>query len=474
MRVLFRTDASEVIGSGHVMRCLALADALRDAGSAVEFVSHDSGAGLNDVVQAGGFAVHQTIEAVGEKRFDWIVVDHYELGAQWERSARAIAERILVVDDLANREHECDLLLDQNFSLSERRYAGLVPRDCELLLGPRYALLRREFREARASLRPRDGRVRRMLVYFGNVDSGGATALAIEALLHLGRSDLRADVVVGRANPWARQLRERYARADAITLHFGGCDMVAMMLRADLAIGAGGVTTWERCCLGLPSVVIALSPNQLPGSRDLGREGYVQYLGAQDDVSPSALADALGALVSDPASVRALSERTATLVDGNGAQRVAQRMLASGITLRPAREEDCAPMIAWRNAPEVLAGSTDPRPIALPAHQRWFAQKLADPNCALLIAELQGRPLGVLRYDIEGEEARASVFLVPGAAGRGYGRQLLREGTGWLKRNHPAVARIVAHILDGNEASRQAFVAAGYSGAAGTYRKELR
>lgn len=487
MDVVIRTDASAAIGGGHVMRCLALAGALHDAGSTVRFVSRDGEHSLCDQIGQSGFSVHrlprehafdsrddalQTVAAC-PSRCDWLVVDHYRLDQPWETAVRARAQRILAIDDVASRPHDCDLLVDQNFSLAAGRYRDLVPISCELLLGPRYALLRREFLEARGRLRERDGRVRRVLVYFGNTDLSGGTLKALDAVEQVCTPDLHVDVVVGTANPYTDEIRRRCARIPCTELHVGRTDMAAAMSLADLAIGAGGATTWERCSLGLASIVIAISENQLPGSRDLGREGYVEFLGTCTEVTVAQLSTALRRLLGNPDAVLRLAQRSAELVDARGAERVAKQMLAAAITLRFARPDDCDAMHEWRNSPDIRARSNDPRPIPIDEHRRWYRTKLNDPDCVLLVGELAGKPIGVLRYDLRRDQAVVSIFLVPGWTGRGLGRKLLGLGSEWLRQHRPATKLIVAEILQDNEASERAFRAAGYARDADTYRKVL-
>ena len=290
MRVVFRVDSSLDIGTGHVMRCLTLGERLKESGIAVTFICRDLPGNLSGYIESRGFAVQrlpapstltaaglsthnygawlgvhwqddaaQTAELLAQSgAVDWLVVDHYALDAGWERRLRPLVQKIMAIDDLANRTHDCDLVLDQNFYLDlEDRYDRLVPTQCVKLLGPRYALLRPEFRQARKNLRERDGQVKRILVFFGGSDAGNETAKALEAIRLLNRPEIAVDVVVGGINPHRRQIEELCAGWPATTCHCQVNNMAELMAGADLAIGAGGTTTWERCCLGLPSVTSA-------------------------------------------------------------------------------------------------------------------------------------------------------------------------------------------------------------------------
>ena len=473
------------------MRCLALGQVLRDAGADVSFVSRELPGHLCEFTDSLGFRVIRLpargfARSSGEPDFseirgpatgaqiDWLVIDHYGIDAAWERRASAHCRHILVIDDLADRPHECDVLLDQNFSLHPRaRYDGLLNPSCELLLGPRYALLRPEFAATRAAAQQRDGTVRRIFVFFGGSDAGGETLKVIDALAALPRQGLLVNVVIGRSNPHAAEILDACARLAGAVCQVGSNSMAAMMSDADLAIGAGGSTTWERCCVGLPSIIIAIADNQIPGSRDLHEAGCVLLLGKSAEVSVRAITETVLELLANPARMRALSFASAALVDGHGAQRVTNSMLAADMTLRRARHEDCIDILNWRNHPEIRRFSSDTGEIAPEAHLMWFARKLADPSCEFLIGELNGNPVGVIRYDVRGHEAVVSIYLVPGRQGRGLGKALLRKGRAWLSGARPEIRRVSAEILKENLRSALAFEASGFRSDGGRYYQSL-
>ena len=313
MNVLVRVDASKALGGGHVMRQLALAGALRDSGAQVRFACRAADGMASRAIAAQGFAVQllamglEDVEATRQAAagaVDWLVVDQYELAAAWERDARAaLRRRILVVDDLANRAHDADLLVDQNYYAGlERRYAGLVPETCERLLGPAYALLRPEFAAARAQVN-RDRPVRRILVSFGATDPLGQTSVALEGIRRLKAKKLEIDVPDGSAR------------------------MAQLMAAADLAIGSGGVSTNERLCLGLPAAVVATHPFQETSARDVAATGAHRYLGPAAALDADGYARVVSELMSQPGALRRMSEEGMRRVDGLGARRVADRML---------------------------------------------------------------------------------------------------------------------------------------------------
>lgn len=336
INVVFRCDASIEIGTGHVMRCLALAESLRHRGVSSSFVCRELPGNLCELIESEHFVVHHLRASAGEtdgaacggacwqadaeqtqaflataaQPCDWLVVDHYGLDAQWEGRMRERALGIMVIDDLADRPHDCDLLLDQNLQWNPNsRYRDLVPANCQTLLGPQYALLRPEFREARSKLRTRNGKVGRILVFFGGTDPSNETEKALEAIRQVGRPEIVVDVVVGRNNPHRRKLRSLCESLPNSLLNCQVNDMAERMARADLGIGAGGITTWERCFLGLPSITVAIAPNQHESLENAAAVGCVVNLGWGGTVSRQQLSDVLSTLVNDPARLREMTRR---------------------------------------------------------------------------------------------------------------------------------------------------------------------
>lgn len=274
----------------------------------------------------------ETAEELGRLgSVDWLIVDHYALDAEWERVQRAAARRILAVDDLADRSHDCDILLDQNLVLGmDTRYRSLLPEECQPLLGPTYALLRPEFGQGRKRLAARSGEVRRILVCFGGSDPANATGKALTAIAGLSGSSPNVDVVIGASNPHADAVLELCRELPHATLHRGADNIAELMIRSDLAIGAGGVMSWERCCLGLPTIAMDIAANQVGALRALAAAGAIDYPGPVADVSGERLARSLEAMMGDPARTRAMGEMALALVDGEGTDRVRTAMVAMG------------------------------------------------------------------------------------------------------------------------------------------------
>lgn len=396
MNVVFRVDASTSIGLGHVMRCRTLAQALTLKGAQVMFICRKHPGNQIDWLRSDGFVVLELLAPETCKRIDdgdyanwlgvpqdvdaseslnalsqvctclvpnsnadqsvcmereetssdaradidWLIIDHYSLDETWERKLRALVGQIMVIDDLADRKHDCDLLLDQNFSSNVgTRYSKLLPANARRLLGPRYALLRPEYAKVRQD---RDRcrwmvelkqPVSRVLVFFGGTDPENLTGRVLVALSSPGLCDLMVDVVVGGNNPHLADLQRQAEVRGRVYLHPPQLHLADLMANADLAIGAGGATTWERCCTGLPSLVISIADNQRPACEALASTGVIRYLGHRDEVLPDGIAAALLQLVDNPDERAALAKAGADLVDGLGVDRV---MRAMGVSSEPA------------------------------------------------------------------------------------------------------------------------------------------
>lgn len=328
LTVYIRSDASIDIGSGHVMRCLTLAETLRQDGAKVSFICRPlSGHGM-DYIMRKGFTVHclpepdqmgsanhhdlaetQAVLSKENHNIDWLIVDHYELDSTWESEMRPFVQHIMVIDDLANRSHDCDILLDPNLHpCMDRRYDLLVPVHCKKLLGPSYVLLRSEFIEAHQQINVRQGPIQRILVSFGGSDITNETCKTLEAIRTLSPSNLAIDIVIGRSNPHAAQIHKMCNALDHVYVHDQTDHMAQLMLHADLSIGGGGGTLWERCFLGLPSLAIITAGNQVENIRSADQYGAVLNMGWYYEVSAENLRKMLIVLIHNTHTLRRMSE----------------------------------------------------------------------------------------------------------------------------------------------------------------------
>ena len=364
MHVAFRADASLQIGTGHVLRCLTLADALRERGAWCSFVCRPHQGHLLALITQRGhqaLALPELQESTQPNRngtahanwlgtdwstdaqdtqkvlnahldsqtVDWLVVDHYALDARWEEALRAQAKRIMVIDDLADRPHACDLLLDQTFGRQSADYIPLAPEGCALLCGSQYALLRPEFTALREySLERRAQPVlKELLIAMGGVDKDNVTGAVLHALQSCSLpADCRLTVVMGQTAPWLKDVQDLACAMPRPTRVLVGVgNMGQLMADSDLAIGAAGATSWERCCLGLPSIILVVADNQLKVAKGLEEAGAA-VLCMSDQGLTKQLACLLGTLCADKKKIALLSVAASGIADGAGTDAVLARM----------------------------------------------------------------------------------------------------------------------------------------------------
>lgn len=339
--IVFRADASPTIGGGHVMRCLTLADALAAEGWACGFAVRS---GTTETVPALARSRH-AIFLLGNEEADeaanlrkrwpegvaWLAVDHYGRDAAFESACRPWAQEILAIDELADRSHDCDLLLDQTLGRDPANYAGLVPERCQLLIGPRYALLRPEFAALRANALARRAKAappRRLLISLGASDPRDVTSQLLDAIA-LTELDMAVDVVLGAASPnLAAVGRKIGAMSQQTRLHVDTPDMASLMAEADLAVGAAGTSSWERCCLGLPSLVFVLADNQRLIGENLATAGAVRRLQPNGLSLAQSFTGGLQTLCGEAGALRHMSDRAASICDGRGAARTREALQA--------------------------------------------------------------------------------------------------------------------------------------------------
>ena len=317
MEVLFRTDSSIQIGSGHVMRCLTLAEGLKKKGASCKFICRDHEGNLISLIEEKGFKAiilktpkiknikfspknnsslcysewlgvpweidaKQTNDLIIGLNIDWLIVDHYALDSRWENAVTGNIDKVMIIDDLADRNHNCDLLLDQNLGKNQSDYYSLTPADCNILVGPKFALLRPEFSDMRPySLdRRREPRLKNILISMGGIDKDNITSKVLDSLESCNLPiDCEINVLLGSNSPWIKELkRKASAMSWETNLKLNISNIAEEMSDSDIAIGAAGSTSWERCCLGLPSLVLVIADNQLNIAKALSAQGAAQVI----------------------------------------------------------------------------------------------------------------------------------------------------------------------------------------------------
>lgn len=363
MKVVFRTDASLDIGTGHVMRCLTLADVLKSGGARCHFICREHPGNLIEQIRQRGYPVvglakgaavcapgsfseanrrgyetwlgadwatdaAQTKVGVGDTMVDWIIADHYAIDARWEKTLRLMCRKLMVIDDLADRSHDCDLLLDQNLGRDVRDYSERVPMKCTVLAGPNYALLRPEFPAQREySLRRRAiPKLKHLLIAMGGVDQVDATSQVLEAMKNCALpEDTRITIVMGPHAPWLKRvqfLAEQLPHSIEVKVNVQ--NMAQLMADSDLAIGAAGSTSWERCCLGLPSIIGVLATNQKSIANSLHLAGAAKIFCI--DAGVETLRELIDHVFGDSINLAEMIASAANVTDGCGTGRVVSKL----------------------------------------------------------------------------------------------------------------------------------------------------
>lgn len=330
MKAVFRVDSSEFIGFGHLIRCLTLANELRHNGVQCNFVCRDHAGNIAAKVIDSGFSVFMlkrhnevALSEGAELEYDawlgcswqtdadetnailrviqpdWLIVDHYSIDVKWEEALSKNYKKLMVIDDLANRDHCCDVVLDQNlFRNMKHRYDGRVTSQCLQLLGPKYALLQPEYRHFREKARARKSPIKNLIISFGGSDQSNLTELAVLAALSFEGEFSSINVVMPSASPFYNQVEGLIKSIKKATLYSDLPSLAPLILEADIGIGAGGATNWERFCLGLPSLVITLAENQKLVNNYLSKLRLIELIGDVETIKIEHVRAAIGAALS--------------------------------------------------------------------------------------------------------------------------------------------------------------------------------
>jgi len=430
--IVFRVDAAGMIGSGHVMRCLTLAEELRRHRVACRFICREHVGNLIHLIESRGFPVvrlatvnhntaevhepvldhadwlgthwsqdaAETIDSLAGTIPDWLVVDHYAIDARWETQLKSHCRRLMVIDDLADRRHQCDLLLDQNLVADlETRYDGLLPAGCARLLGPEYALLQPIYGDLHPRTPPRLGPVQRILVYFGGADHQNLTGRTIEAFLRIQQPSVRLDVVVNSQGAQGEVIRQQIQGHDNIHLYGNLPSLAPLMVSADLAVGAGGATSWERLCLRLPAIVVTLAANQTATAKELHRRSLINWLGDFSNVDVQSIAMAIDQHLKK-CNDRIAEENTENAeVDGLGAGRVADKLLMGNSGVPAARRacvSDAKKVVQLLKCQITYAAQRQASRFF--GHIEWVYQVLRSPDDYLYVVHAHGTILHAVVY----------------------------------------------------------------------------
>lgn len=526
---LIRVDASAEIGMGHAMRCLAIANRLLDFGFKSIFVSRAMPKNLRDKLHFEGHllvdlptdnisepkptqghygkwlgtteiadaqsvfkSILPTFEKLGEPTL--IICDHYGLSKKWEQSITSVFKSpMLVIDDLSNRPHECDYLLDMTFGKTPRDYADLIPDRCQAFIGAEYALLRPEFSLARIdTLARRDydfstgACVKNILVSMGGMDKDNASQLVLRAIASLkDASTLKVEVLVSRDGVHLSNLQHFADKSHLdITIHGGTNDVAALYARADLCIGAAGSSTWERCCLGLPTINIVIADNQKTIAKILGAKGAIIDAGTLQDLSPKTLANRfLEPLINDKYKRKSLSQTSRGICDGKGVVKLIESISVSApenftnyFKLIDVSAKHIPDVYNWQISPQTRKYFVNTDIPTWEEHHKWMSERIKRDPVQYYIIEHFGMPAGLVRLEpfsdnFFNEAKEISILIAP----KYYGKSLATLSLNEIVKKYKDHT-LIAHILDRNVASKKLFEKCAfypYKSDYFIYRKEL-
>jgi UDP-2,4-diacetamido-2,4,6-trideoxy-beta-L-altropyranose hydrolase len=475
--LLIRADASQEIGTGHVMRCLALAQAWKDLGGSAIFAMSGEMPEIENRLKGDGFTVYRiaakpgseedatlTADLAVSQRAWFVVMDGYHFDSQYQMSLKEAGLRLLFIDDYGHAGfYVADLVLNQNVYAREGLYKNRS-FETRLLLGPAFVLLRREFWPWRGRFRKNPKTARKILITLGGSDLENVTLLILSSLQNLTADGIEVVAVVGAGNVHSASLEASSKSAnDTIKLVRNISNMPELMAWADIAIISGGTTSYETAFMGLPALIVIIAENQVLVAEKLDEIGAAINLGWPHDLSCERLQKAIEDLRINGCARERMSNIGRQLVDGGGTSRVVKVMLDRVIRVRDALESDCKQIFQWANDNDARTASFSPNPINWDTHCNWLSQRLQDPNCLLLICgDDKGKCLGVVRFDLEEDEAIISINLDPGARGRGWGGFIIVRAVDVLfKRYH--ISKVSAFIKVQNHRSTKTFERAGFS-----------
>ena len=480
--LLIRADASVSIGTGHIMRMIALGQAWQAQGGEVHFLCAEITPALEQRLASEGFHLlridatlgsqedlSETMHLIAEtlradRQNARVVLDGYHFGSDYQLGIKTAGFTLLVVDDYGHADfYHADWVLNQNISAREELYAKRSPAT-KLLLGPKFAILRKEFLAYKGWQREIAPVAKKILLTLGGSDPDNVTLQVIQALIDL---DLHVKVVIGGSNPHLREI-ENFIQSQndstaLIEVVVNATNMPELMAWADVAVAAAGSTCWELAFMGLPNLVFILADNQVEIAEGLSARQVATSIGRP---SPDALVcfrEKLGQLAVSHAERHRISQVSRELVDGSGAKRVVAGMVADSLLLRRVEPGDFKVLWEWANDPLVRQSSFEVDSIPWEEHLEWCNRKIADASCYFYLVGFQsGEPVGQVRFDIENQQAIVSIGLASCQRGRGLGLAVLLKATARFFENSNS-KKIHAFIKPRNHASMRLIEAAGFS-----------
>ena len=478
MNLYIRADADSKIGTGHIMRCIALAQAWQDQGNEVTFISHCESDVLKKRIDSEGFRFIP-LDHVCPDSFDltntlsilnsgsatqkpWLVLDGYHFTPEYQNAVRGAGVLLMVIDDMNHLPfYHADILLNQNIHAPGLKYR--CDEDATLLLGARYVLLRREFLKYQDFKRQIPARAKNLLVTLGGADPDNVTLIVIEALKLLDGPDIDVRIIIGPANAHQGTLPKAIVSVDfKAEMLINPSNVPELMAWADVAISSGGSTCWELAFMGVPSIVLVLAENQAAVAESLMNENAVVNLGFLTECTQERIAHACKLLIDSSVERASLSQRSIALINGSGPNRVIESINSKHITLRAATELDRELIWQWANDEVTRKASYSQANISWDEHVRWFdSMQREEKHKFYIAANGCKKPVGQIRFVLDGNDAIVSFSVAPESRRRGYGKEILIKAAKKLF-DETTVEQILAYVKSENVLSFRVFQRAGF------------
>lgn len=509
LKVIIRADASLLIGKGHIMRCLTLADKIKahQCDAEITFMTTPHFGHLDTLIVEKGYNVislpspatklekNNTSSWLGctqeedasaclsniKTPYDILIVDHYAIDIVWHKLMRNCCEKIMVIDDLANRHYDCDILLDQTLSRNPIDYKSLTPITCLTITGSKYTLLRPEFATTRSKAKQKRKQLKylpsnfHVLISLGGFDEDNISQMFINALksLHIEGATFTATLVLSSQSEHLVSIKHAINALPWLTLNLDCSTMSAQMLKADIAIGASGATAWERCCLGLPTLSIETASNQQLVSASLAQRGAIINIGDSQFITQDKIINALNNLISSDSTeienltlYERLVKNSFDCCDGKGTERLYKTIMQklalkshNGLTLKRADKDDVDIIFKWQSNAEIRKFSRNNKPIEYQEHCHWFSNAISSSNRTIYLIHYESRISGMLRLDdIDDTSCEVSILIDPQEQGKGIALKALNTLT------HLGIHRVIhAYVHEDNVSSHKLFTKSNFS-----------
>lgn len=492
MSIVFRVDSTKEIGSGHLYRCLILANSLTESGFNCIFIINKRNDKISELIK---FNRHQlkylsikdklpisekinshkqwlkhswkedaeaTINILEKNFVSLVVVDHYSLDYRWERKIKKHTRKIMVIDDLDNRKHECDILLDHNYRSENNAYKkNIINNLCLKLLGLKYLIINKEYVNYKKKVTREN--IKKILIFFGGSDSEKLTELIVGKLIKLDKNKYNVSIVIGINNDRKKSIEKLIKNLNNFKCYESQMNLASMLEKNDLVIGALGMNLWERLCIGTPSVVISKGIDQKIFGKKLASKKCIHLIGHYNEVSEKKIELRLKKFLQMKIT-QSMTSRLQNMVDGCGTERVANELkkiivndFKFNLKVRNSNFRDNDLLFNWANHPSVRANSFTSEPIDKKKHKEWFEKRLNNKKQhAIYIGELDSIPVGQVRFDlIEGNWFID--FSVSHKFRRlGVGYELLNQAS---KKHSKLFSRryLIGEVKTNNHASRKVF-----------------